>query len=438
MVKSLISIIFVKIYFMSRFIKLSLLAFIISLFFISCEKELSEENGNLPGAPDTTNNGGGGSSCGTPSGISGISTVAGSVNLTWTAVTGAISYSVQYRVVGTTQWYSDLTSSNAILISGLVNTSTYEFQVQSVCTTGTSVFSGSTSLVPSGSSVSCNVPGGLNATGVTETEATLNWLAVSGASTYNVQYRVMGSTTWMNTFSTTNSVTISGLSAGTDYDFEVQTVCSGGQSGWSGPGMFTTTSQVSNVCKACSYQPWCNGTIYNYIDTTDGVPATASETITILGTTMINGTMYDITLTQAGDTVYHNCDSVNQVTKFILDIDPLGTGPVQITSTLIKSNLGVAPWFDNYSISGYNITVNYSLVGAFASRTVLGIPYNDVIQIHQEVSAVISPLPFPTTVSTVDYYYAAGIGLIEQISNDTFPGSTPSITHRVLETYFIP
>lgn len=423
---------------MSRFIKLSLLAFITSLFFISCEKELSEENGNLPGAPDTTNNGGGSNSCGTPSGISGVSTVSGSVNLSWTAVTGAISYSVQYRVVGTNQWYSDLTSSNSIVISGLNNSSTYEFQVQSVCTIGSSAFSGSTSLVPSGTSVSCNVPGGLNATGVTETDATLNWLAVAGASTYNIQYRVMGSSTWTNTISNSNSVSITGLTAGTDYEFEVQTVCSGGLSGFSGPGMFTTTTPISNTCKACLYQPWCNGSVYNYIDTTDGVSATASETITILGNTIINGTMYDVTRTQAGDTVYHNCDSINQITKLILNIDPLGTGPVQITSTLIKSYPGVAPWSDSYSISGYNITVNYSLVGSFATRTVLGIPYSDVIQIHQQVSAIISPLPFPTTISTVDYYYAAGIGLIEQITNDSYPGSSPSTTHRVLQTYFIP
>ena len=122
----------------------------------------------------------------------------------------------------------------------------------------------------------------------------------------------------------------------------------------------------------------------------------------------------------------------------ILNIDPLGTGPVQITSTLIKSDLGAAPWSDNYTISGYNITVNYSIVGSFASRTVLGITYNNIIQIHQEVLATISPLLPPSTVSTVDYYYAQGIGLIEQLTNDSYPGSAPSTTHRVLETYFIP
>ena len=270
------------------------------------------------------------------------------------------------------------------------------------------------------------------------TDATLNWSTVAGAITYNIQYRVMGSSTWINTISNTSSTSISGLTPGTMYEFQVQTVCSGGQSAFSSPGMFTTSTAPNNACKACSYQPWCDGTVYNYIDTTDGVPAPATETITILGTTNVGGLTYDITRTAAGDTVLHNCDSINQVTTLILNIDPLGTGPVQITSTLIKSDLGAAPWSDNYSISGYNITVNYSIVGSFASRDVLGITYPNVIQIHQEVSAVIPPLPFATTISTVDYYYAQGIGLIEQITNDTFPGSAPSTTHRVLETYFIP
>jgi hypothetical protein len=292
--------------------------------------------------------------------------------------------------------------------------------------------------MPSGSSTSCDIPSGLNATNVTETEATLNWSAVAGAMSYNIKYRAVGSPSWVNTTSSSNSSILTGLFGAVDYEFQVQTICSSGQSTFSASGTFTTLSTINTPCKVCSYQPWCDGTIYNYIDTTDGVPATASETIAILGTTMINGTMYDITQTQAGDTVYHNCDSINQITKLILNIDPLGTGPVQVTSTLIKSNLGVAPWSDSYMISGYTINVNYSLVGSFASRTVLGIPYNDVIQIHQVVSAVISPLLPATTVSVVDYYYAAGIGLIEQITNDTYPGSAPSNTHRVLETYFIP
>jgi len=437
MVKSLISIIFVKIYFMNRFIKLSLLAFIASLLFISCEKELSEENGNLPGAPDTTNNGGGSNSCGTPSGISGSSTIAGSVNLSWTAVTGVISYNVQYRVLGTTQWYSDLASSNSIVISGLNNASTYEFQVQSVCTTGASAFSGSTTLIPSGSSTSCDVATGLVATNITETDATLSWSAVAGALTYNIQYRVIGSSNWVTPISSnSNSTTISGLTPGSDYEFQIQTACSSGLSAFSASGLFTTLN-TNNTCKACLYQPWCDNSVYNYIDTTDGVATPATDNITILGDTLISGKVYDITLTQAGDTVYHNCDSINQITTLILNIDP-GTGPVQVKSTLIKSFPGTAPWTDNYSVSGFNVTVNYSLVGSFASRTVLGVTYNDVIQINQVVSAVIPPLPFPTTISTADYFYARGIGLIERITNDTFPGSTPSTTHRVLDTYFIP
>src|ERR1043165_2386519 len=62
---------------------------------------------------------------------------------------------------------------------------------------------------------SCGTPGGLNATSVTSSSATLNWGSVSGATSYNVQYRVVGNPTWTSTTSTTTSKAISGLAAST-------------------------------------------------------------------------------------------------------------------------------------------------------------------------------------------------------------------------------
>lgn len=90
---------------------------------------------------------------------------------------------------------------------------------------------------------SCGIPSGLNVTGITNTTATLNWTAVSGASSYNVHYRQVGTSTWTSTTATTVTKAIAALTAATQYEFQVQTVCSGGAtSSYSGSVNFTTTN----------------------------------------------------------------------------------------------------------------------------------------------------------------------------------------------------
>lgn len=54
----------------------------------------------------------------------------------------------------------------------------------------------------------------------------VSWAANSGAGSYNVRYRTVGSTTWTNTSSTTNSITLSGLTPCSQYEVQVQGVCS--------------------------------------------------------------------------------------------------------------------------------------------------------------------------------------------------------------------
>lgn len=88
---------------------------------------------------------------------------------------------------------------------------------------------------------SCGVASGLSTTSITTSGATLNWGAVTGATSYNVQYKLSSSGTWTSTTSATTSKAISGLAAGTSYDWQVQTVCASGTSSYSSTVTFTTT-----------------------------------------------------------------------------------------------------------------------------------------------------------------------------------------------------
>jgi hypothetical protein len=98
------------------------------------------------------------------------------------------------------------------------------------------------------SGTSCGTPTSLSASSITSSSATLNWAAVSGASSYSVQYRVSGATSWTTTTSTTNSKAISGLAASTTYQFQVRAVCSGVNGSYSSIGSFTTSAAPPAGC----------------------------------------------------------------------------------------------------------------------------------------------------------------------------------------------
>ncbi|MES2287104.1 MAG: N-acetylmuramoyl-L-alanine amidase [Bacteroidota bacterium] len=91
---------------------------------------------------------------------------------------------------------------------------------------------------------SCGTPVGLSATVITVSGATLNWSAISGATSYNVQYKKSSSSTWTTISASTNSHTISALTISTAYDFKVQAVCSSVGS-YSSVSTFTTAASTS-------------------------------------------------------------------------------------------------------------------------------------------------------------------------------------------------
>lgn len=80
--------------------------------------------------------------------------------------------------------------------------------------------------ITTGAPASCGTPSGLSASSITSTGATLNWASVSGAISYNVRYKATASATWLNTTSTITSKAVSSLTASTQYEFQVQAVCS--------------------------------------------------------------------------------------------------------------------------------------------------------------------------------------------------------------------
>jgi hypothetical protein len=101
--------------------------------------------------------------------------------------------------------------------------------------------------ITSGSS--CASPAGLTASTITTTSATVGWTAVSGATSYDVDYKATSSSTWINaaTATTATSLGLTGLTTGTTYDYRVRTNCASGSSAYSA-AQFTTTG--TGTCNA--------------------------------------------------------------------------------------------------------------------------------------------------------------------------------------------
>ncbi|MEX1187896.1 MAG: GEVED domain-containing protein [Bacteroidia bacterium] len=88
----------------------------------------------------------------------------------------------------------------------------------------------------------CNTPSGLSASSITTSSASISFNAVTGAVSYNLDYKLSSVSTWSSASvsSTTNNFT--GLNPSTSYDLRVQTVCSFGTSSYSAVASFTTAA----------------------------------------------------------------------------------------------------------------------------------------------------------------------------------------------------
>ncbi len=93
----------------------------------------------------------------------------------------------------------------------------------------------------------CGDATGLTASAITQTSATVSWNAVSGANTYDADYKAASSSTWINaaTATASTSVNLAGLTAGTVYDWRVRATCAAGSGNYVQAQFTTTTPPVT-------------------------------------------------------------------------------------------------------------------------------------------------------------------------------------------------
>lgn len=169
-----------------------------------------------------------------------------SVTINWTPAANNVSYTLQYRILGTTAWttlnYSSLNGNPPVQINGLVSAATYEVQIAAVCATGgagvfTAIKTFTTKCDPT--------PPNVTVTNITSNSALVTWNPLVASATYTVKYRKVGTLVWTevpNLTAPANTYTIPGLNSYETYEVQVSSTCIGTiiPNPWSNPKVFTT------------------------------------------------------------------------------------------------------------------------------------------------------------------------------------------------------
>lgn len=181
--------------------------------------------------------------CGIVSGLAQSNVTFTSADLSWSALSGANSYDVDYKASSSANWISVATGTTVTTASlaGLTQSTLYDWRVRATCAAGTSNYSSA----QFSTVISCVAPTGLSTTSLTSSSAVLNWASVPGASNYTVEYRLSASSTWTiaAAANTTTSFNLTALTASTAYVWRVRSNCSLNQV-YSADVNFSTTAPV--------------------------------------------------------------------------------------------------------------------------------------------------------------------------------------------------
>jgi len=179
-----------------------------------------------------------------PTGLKAVKAGEKTATISWNAVSGATSYEVQYYSQSGASWKTDPDykpkTATSYVSTGLGLYNSYKYRVRAVNSAGTSPWAEITYNKPAASAAPSvktpSAPTGLKAVKAGVKTATISWNAVSGATSYEVQYYSQSGASWKTDPDykpkTATSYVSTGLGLYNSYRYRVRAVNSAGVSGW--------------------------------------------------------------------------------------------------------------------------------------------------------------------------------------------------------------
>ncbi len=207
----------------------------------SCEEAAATDAMQAVGVGSAYSGNCSGQSCDALTGLSTSNVSENSATVSWNAVSGVSSYTVEYKPSTSSSYTSTVAYSASKVLSGLSAATTYNVRVKYNCSNGSTADYAITSFTTQSGNTTCNALSGLSVGSVTSSGATVSWNAVSGVSSYNVQYKLQSASSYTSISASGSSVNLSGLSSDSNYDVRVNYTCSNGQTASYASTSFATT-----------------------------------------------------------------------------------------------------------------------------------------------------------------------------------------------------
>ncbi len=170
------------------------------------------------------------SSCAAPTGVETINIQPTSARFSWVPEASADHYQIRGRLAGGAFWvYLNVPNpvSSFFNASGLINNTTYQWQIRTFCDVAETDSSDWSALLTF--TTGCMEPDSTWTTAIGLNTATLNWTKRPGAEGYEIRGRRIGASGWVSLLVggvNTTSKTVFGLNPGLSYEWTVRAICS--------------------------------------------------------------------------------------------------------------------------------------------------------------------------------------------------------------------
>ena len=239
------------------------------------------------------------SSCPLPYSLSASNITNAGAVMSWSTLADT-SFNIRYTEMGDTIWTVISTNNLSYTLVGLSSCTTYEFQVETVCDTASSGFTGSYTFTTEGC---CQGPGGLLVSNITDNAANVSWTNVFAAIGYNVQIKPTAGAVWTSYNGITSTVQlVDNLNPCTEYEFQIQTICDTGLSAYTSSSIFATTCgacTANNYCTSVgddTSDEWLESVVFNDLMNISGND-NGSGDFTAMSTSLALDSTYTMTLT---------------------------------------------------------------------------------------------------------------------------------------------
>jgi len=195
--------------------------------------------------------------CNAPTNLVANNVSTSGATLSWAASSSVNQgYTVEYKAATASTWTAAYTgTATTTTLSGLSANTNYNFRVRTNCAASSTSANADASFSTLPVAGTCEAPGNLQASNVTQNTATISFSASTSANTgYTVEYQTVGAASWtVVATSAALSHTISNLSAATSYQWRVRTNCTQSSSSSYASGSFTTAAAPGAIC-ATAYE----------------------------------------------------------------------------------------------------------------------------------------------------------------------------------------